>query len=400
MKLAVVAGGSIFFLVVICFSVYLGLQKRKLIRTRQKFFEQNEGYLLQQRIDSKGVPFKIYTVEELEKATNNFDASRTLGSGGYGTVYKGILEGGRIVAIKKSKVMDENQITGNQIKEFVREMFILSQINHKNVVKILGCCLEVDVPILVYEFVSNGTLFHHLHGKNRRSPFTLDMRLRIAVQSAEALAYLHSSASPPILHGDVKSANILLDEEFTAKVSDFGTSKLASNNETQVVTYVQGTLGYLDQEYIETGRLTDKTDVYSFGVVLLELLTGKTAIYSDGSEDKRSLASSFIRAMNENRLLEILDDQVKEEGVELLKQIAELARSCLCRSGEDRPTMKEVAEELERLRKFNQHLCDQHNPEEEESLLGKSSSIHATRYCLSERQATVDRSRIISSHTR
>ncbi|XP_038977135.1 wall-associated receptor kinase 3-like [Phoenix dactylifera] len=365
--LAILAGGisvSTFFIVLICYI----LAKRKLVTTKQKFFDQNGGYLLQQQISSKGVAFKIYTVEELKRATNNFNTDRVLGQGGFGTVYKGIFEDKTVVAIKKPKKMEVDQI-----EEFAKEMFILSQINHKNVVKLLGCCLEVKVPMLVYEFVSNGTLSDHLHGRNQNSSLNLDMRLTIAVESAEALAYLHSWASPPILHCDVKSANILLDENFTAKVSDFGASKLVPNGPTQYVSVIQGTLGYLDPEFQADGRLTNKSDVYSFGVVLLELLTGKRAIYSEGSEEKRSLVASFYRAMNEDRLLQILDDQVKDEGgIELLEQIADLAGRCLDRRGEDRPTMKEVAEELEKLRKFKQHSWEQNDHEETDSSLDGS----------------------------
>ena len=161
---------GVFLSVFMCFWLYLGLQKRKLIRTKQRFFEQNGGVLLQQQMRSYGGTsggaggFKIFSKEELEKATNSFAADRVLGRGGYGIVYKGVLEDNMVVAIKKSKMMEEAQT-----KEFAREMFILSQINHRNVVKLLGCCLEVEVPMLVYEFVSNGTLYHYIHGKNPQS---------------------------------------------------------------------------------------------------------------------------------------------------------------------------------------------------------------------------------------
>jgi serine/threonine protein kinase len=360
-----------------CFWLYLGLQKRRLIRTKNKFFEQNGGVLLQQQMRSynragvgAGAGFKIYSTEELDRATNGFAADRVLGRGGHGIVYKGILEDKTVVAIKKSKMMEEAET-----KEFAREMFILSQINHRNVVKLLGCCLEVEVPMLVYEFVSNGTLYHYIHGKDdSNADITLDTRLRIAAESAEALAYMHSSASPPILHGDVKTANILLDGNLTAKVSDFGTSKLAPNDEDDIATLVQGTWGYLDPEYLMTCHLTDKSDVYSFGVVLLELLTGKKALYFAGPEEDRSLVSCFVTAVKAGRHEEVIDSQVRSEmrAAEILEEIVDLVMKCVSIRGEERPPMKEVAERLERMRRYNQHPWTQQadgNPEEWQGLL-------------------------------
>jgi len=199
----------------------------------------------------------IFTIEDLKKATNNFDKSRELGTGGQGTVYKGIMEDNKVVAVKRSKVMDLAQT-----EEFVQELIILSQINHKNVVRLLGCCLEVEVPILVYEFIPKGTLFHLIHGNI--APISLESRLRIAQETAEALAYLHLSTNRPIVHGDVKSLNILLDDNYMAKVTDFGASRMLPKDAVQLMTIVQGTLGYLDPEYLQERRLTKKSDVYSF----------------------------------------------------------------------------------------------------------------------------------------
>ncbi|XP_037453638.1 wall-associated receptor kinase 1-like [Triticum dicoccoides] len=355
------------------FWLYLGLQKRKLIRTKQKFFELNGGLFLQQQISnnngtSKGNGgFKIFSKEELEKATKNFAADRVLGHGGHGIVYKGVLEDKTVVAIKKSKMEEA------PTKEFAREMFILSQINHRNVVKLLGCCLEAEVPMLVYEFVSNGTLYHYIHGdKGINSDIAFGTCLRVAVESAEALAYMHSSASPPILHGDIKTANILLDHKLTAKVSDFGASKLAPTDEAKMATLVQGTCGYLDPEYLMTCLLTDKSDVYSFGVVLLELLTRKKALYLEGPGEDRSLVLCFMTAVKVGQHQELLDRQVKDEmRIEVLEEITHLVIRCLNMSGEERPTMKEVAERLEMLRRYQHHPWAQAdaNPEEEQSLL-------------------------------
>ena len=367
-------GVTIISVLILSFSVCMMREKRKVAEEKERFFKQNGGLLLYEELKSRhdSVIFRIYRKEELEKATNNFDKNLILGRGGHGTVYRGTLEGNQTVAIKKAKTIDESQK-----EEFVKEIIILSQINHNNVVKILGCCLEVEVPMLVYEFVFNGTLHDYIHDQNCRHSISLDTRLRIAIESAEALSYLHSSASPPILHRDVKSSNILLDENYVAKVSDFGASILVVKDETQLATVLQGTLGYLDPEYMQTYVFTEKSDVYGFGVVILELLTRKKAIYFEGPEEEKNLASSFVSLMKQGRLMECLDDQLINEGqVEVLQEFSELATQCLSIRGEERPTMKEVAEGLQRLRRFTQHPWGQHNPEELESLIVESSSYN------------------------
>ena len=263
----------------------------------------------------------ILTEKEIKKATDNFSEDRVLGCGGHRMVYRGTLDDNKEVAIKKSKVIDDDCR-----EEFVNEIIILSQINHRNIVRLLGCCLEVDVPMLVYEFISNGTLFEFLHGYDHKSPIPLDLRLKIATQSAEALAYIHSSTSRTILHGDVKSLNILLDNEYNAKVSDFGASARKPMDKIDFIMLIQGTLGYLDPETFVSHHLTDKSDVYSFGVVLIELLTRKKPIMDGMMEDVRSLALQFSMLFHQNKLLDIADPEVAEEAVmRHVETIAKLA---------------------------------------------------------------------------
>ncbi|KAK3153685.1 hypothetical protein QOZ80_2BG0179670 [Eleusine coracana subsp. coracana] len=368
---APVVGGSVglVVLVIAATCAYLVRERRNLHRIKKKYFRQHGGMLLFEEMKSKqGSAFKIFSEEELQHATNMFDEKKVIGHGGHGKVYEGVLKSDVQVAVKRCMTINEQHK-----KEFGKEMLILSQVNHRNIVKLLGCCLEVEVPMLVYEFIPNGTLFQLIHGDHGRH-ISLSTRLRIAYESAEALSYLHSCASPPILHGDVKSSNILLDGNFTAKVSDFGASILAPTDMSQFVTYVQGTCGYLDPEYMQTWQLTDKSDVYSFGVVILELLTRKKPFDLDGPEDDRSLTMGFLFAMKNNRLMDILDEQIRnDENADVLEEIAELARQCLEMCGINRPSMKEVADKLDRLRKVMQHPWAQENPEELYSLLGDSS---------------------------
>ncbi|CAM0958107.1 unnamed protein product [Alopecurus aequalis] len=352
-KLMIAAGGGLpllLVLLVLGFWTHWLVKKRKLAKTRQRYFLQNGGMLLKQQMFSQRAPLKIFTSHELEKATNRFSDDNIAGRGGFGTVYRGVLFDDTVVAIKKAQRVDQSQV-----EQFVNELLILSQVNHENVVQLIGCCLESEVPLLVYEFVTNGALFHHLH--NTLVPMPWEDRLRIAVETATALAYLHL-AKMPIIHRDVKSSNILLDKSFTAKVSDFGASRPMPHNLTHVTTLVQGTLGYMDPEYFQTSQLTERSDVYSFGVVLLELLTRQKPIFGCKTDEVRSLALHFSILFHENRLSEIVDRQVADEaGARHVKTVAQLALRCLRLRGEERPRMIEVAVELEALRRLMKQHC-------------------------------------------
>ncbi|KAL7156126.1 hypothetical protein ABFS83_03G121900 [Erythranthe nasuta] len=347
--LRIVAGsavGVIVLLLSVCV-LYLELKRRRSNKAKEEYFHRNGGMMLLEKLARRGRSpdmVKIFTSTELQKATNDFNNDMIIGQGGFGTVYKGLLQDNTIVAIKRSKRVDPNQT-----EQFINEVLVLSQVNHRNVVRLLGCCFETEVPLLVYEFVDNGTLSSHVHNQVKALYLSWETRLRIAAETAGVLSYLHSAAATPIIHRDVKSDNILLDHTFTAKVADFGASRLVPIDHTQLSTMVQGTFGYLDPEYLQTNQLTEKSDVYSFGVVLLELLTGRGAIRFDKPEVEKNLSYFFLSLLKQDRILEIVDDSIVGDNYEQIMEVAKLAKGCLNVKGEDRPSMKEVAMELEGL---------------------------------------------------
>ncbi|KAG5552748.1 hypothetical protein RHGRI_010746 [Rhododendron griersonianum] len=297
--------------------------------------------------DSGGAPqlkgARWFSYDELKKCTNNFSQNNEIGYGGYGKVYKGLLSGGQLLAIKRAQ---QGSTQGGL--EFKTEIELLSRVHHKNLVGLVGFCFEQGEQMLVYEFMPNGTLKESLSGK---SGIHLDWkrRLRITLGSARGLAYLHDLADPPIIHRDVKSTNILLDENLTAKVADFGLSKLVSDSSKgHVSTQVKGTLGYLDPEYYMTQQLTEKSDVYSFGVVMLELVTARQPI-----EKGKYIVREVRLAMNKSNeedygLRELMDPTIRDvSNLTGFVSFVDLAMQCVEESAADRPTMSEVVKTLE-----------------------------------------------------
>lgn len=368
------------------FILHKEFQKKNEKMRKERYFKQNGGPLLQQKTNEGTIrKTKHFCAKELEKATDHFNENRILGQGGQGTVYKGMLCDGKIVAVKKSMQVDEQQL-----EQFINEIVILSQVDHKNVVKLLGCCLETEVPLLVYEFVPNGTLFNLIHDSNTQFQFSWDMRLQIATDIAGALAYLHSSCSLQICHRDIKSSNILLDEKYVVKVADFGISRSVAQDRTHFTTNVKGTFGYFDPEYFQSHHYNEKSDVYSFGVVLAEILTGNMPIFYERSEEmQKSLAWHFLESIEENKLDSILDPKVSMEGRrEEVTAVARIAQNCLNLKRGVRPTMKEVATQLESLRISRQPSTFELKLEEANSVVISNIQSAFTTSCTSEASTT------------
>ncbi|KAM6561980.1 hypothetical protein CsatB_021978 [Cannabis sativa] len=289
----------------------------------------------------------VFSYKDLTQATNNFHSKRELGHGGFGTVYCGKLKDRREVAVKR--FYEHNY---KRVEQFMNEIKILTLLRHKNLVSLYGCTSRRSRELLlVYEYIPNGTVADHLHGHHAKtSPLTWPIRLSIAIETASALAYLHAS---DIVHRDVKTNNILLDNNFSVKVADFGLSRLFPNDVTHVSTAPQGTPGYVDPEYHQCYQLTSKSDVYSFGVVLVELLSSMPAVDITRHRDEINLSNLAICKIQKRAYNELIDEQLGfGSNIEVRNMtigVAELAFECLQQDKEMRPTMDEVLERLKRI---------------------------------------------------
>ncbi|KAK2996916.1 hypothetical protein RJ639_025209 [Escallonia herrerae] len=283
----------------------------------------------------------VISVQVLRNVTKNFAAENELGRGGFGVVYKGELDDGTKIAVKR---MESGVISSKALDEFQAEIAVLSKVRHRHLVSLLGYCIEGYERILVYEYMPQGALSRHLfHWKVfELEPLSWKRRLNIALDVARGMEYLHTLAHQSFIHRDLKPSNILLGDDFRAKVSDFGLVKLAPNGEKSVVTRLAGTFGYLAPEYAVTGKITTKVDVFSFGVVLMELLTGLMALDGDRPEESQYLAAWFwhIKSKKE-KLMAAIDPalDMKEEIHESISTIAELAGHCTAREPSQRPDM-------------------------------------------------------------
>ncbi|XP_051130453.1 putative serine/threonine-protein kinase [Andrographis paniculata] len=288
--------------------------------------------------------FSVFTYNELKAATHGF--TNKLGEGAFGAVYKGRLSGdGRFIAVKVLTVELESL---QKEREFAAEITALSDIRHENLVNLRGCCVDGAQRLLVYDYMENNSLSHtYLGTEQNRAKFTWKLRKTIALGIAKGICHLHEEVNPHIVHRDIKSSNILLDHNSTAKLADFGMAKLFRDGESHISTHVAGTLGYLAPEYAYTGRLTRKSDVYSFGVLLLEIISGQPVVGIHIDYGEQFLVEKAWELHNANNLLELVDCALKGEFSR-----EEAARSlragllCVQESAKRRPTMSDVIKML------------------------------------------------------
>ncbi|XP_024460071.1 receptor-like serine/threonine-protein kinase ALE2 isoform X11 [Populus trichocarpa] len=297
---------------------------------------------------------KTFSTSDIERATNSFDASRILGEGGFGRVYCGVLEDGTKVAIKVLKRDDQQ---GG--REFLAEVEMLSRLHHRNLVKLIGICTEERSRSLVYELIPNGSVESHLHGVDKGSAsLDWDARIKIALGAARGLAYLHEDSSPCVIHRDFKSSNILLEHDFTPKVSDFGLARTALDEENQhISTRVMGTFGYVAPEYAMTGHLLVKSDVYSYGVVLLELLTGRKPVDMSQPPGQENLVTWARPLLTSKEGLKLIIDPSLGSDVpfDSVAKVAAIASMCVQPEVSNRPFMGEVVQAL----KLVSNECDE-----------------------------------------
>ncbi|XP_074290148.1 calmodulin-binding receptor-like cytoplasmic kinase 2 [Silene latifolia] len=292
-----------------------------------------------------------FSLEDIQKATKNFSEANIIGEGGFGTVFKGQLRDGTLVAVKRAR---KNLFDKRTIQEFRSEILAFSKIEHLNLVKFYGYLEHPAEKIIVVEYVGNGTLFEQLHG-NQGYAFELGERLDIAIDVAHAVTYLHSYNDPPIIHRDIKASNVLITEKFRAKVADFGLARLVPDGDdvTHISTHIKGTIGYMDPEYMKTYQLTEKSDVYSFGVLLVELVTGRHPLEPHRTAKERITTPWALSKLRDGIPVLAMDPRLQRSpaSIKVVEKILKLALECTRPLRQSRPSMKECVEALWVIRK-------------------------------------------------
>ncbi|KAL6843703.1 hypothetical protein ACP4OV_026274 [Aristida adscensionis] len=323
----VVVGVSIFVLAALA-GIFVWNQKR-----RKLLLELEELYVIVGRPN-------VFSYSELKSATESFCSSNLLGEGGYGSVYKGKLSDGRVVAVKQL-----SQSSNQGKKQFAAEIETISRVQHRNLVRLYGCCLESNTPLLVYEYLENGSLDHALFGKGG---LHLDWptRFEICLGIARGIAYLHEESIVRIVHRDIKASNVLLDSDLNPKISDFGLAKLYDDNKTHVSTKVAGTFGYLAPEYAMRGHMTEKVDVFAFGVVALEIVAGESNYQNSLEEDRTYIFERVWESYENDRPLDFVDPKLTEFNGEEVLRVIRVALHCTQGSPHRRPSMSKVVSML------------------------------------------------------
>ncbi|CAM8974247.1 unnamed protein product [Rhodiola kirilowii] len=285
-----------------------------------------------------------YSLRELEEATGGFDEVNVIGEGGYGVVFRGVLPDGSLVAVKN--LMNNK---GQAEREFKVEVEAIGKVRHKNLVGLVGYCVDGNKRMLVYEYVDNGNLEQWLHGDvGPSSPLTWEIRMKIAIGTAKGLAYLHEGLEPKVVHRDVKSSNILLDRKWNAKVSDFGLAKLLESEKSHVTTRVMGTFGYVSPEYASTGMLTEASDVYSFGVLLMEIITGRIPVDYSKPPEEMNLIDWFKSKVASRQGEEVVDPLIVIQPTpRQLKRVLLVCLRCIDMDVTKRPKMGQIVHMLE-----------------------------------------------------
>ncbi|VVA90825.1 unnamed protein product [Arabis nemorensis] len=337
--LAFAASFSAAFFVIFTSGMFLWWRYR---RNKQIFFDVNEQYDPEVSLGH----LKRFTFKELRSATNHFNSKNILGRGGYGIVYKGHLNDGSLVAVKRLK---DCNIAGGEV-QFQTEVETISLALHRNLLRLRGFCSSNNERILVYPYMPNGSVASRLKDNIRGEP-ALDWsrRKKIAVGTARGLVYLHEQCDPKIIHRDVKAANILLDEDFEAVVGDFGLAKLLDHRDSHVTTAVRGTVGHIAPEYLSTGQSSEKTDVFGFGILLLELITGQKALDFGRSSHQKGVMLDWVKKLHqEGKLKQLIDKDLNDkfDRVEL-EEIVQVALLCTQFNPTHRPKMSEVMKMLE-----------------------------------------------------